>query len=61
MNRENCGYFKFVRKFPVSILLFMRAAMLGDNVCPIGFNILGPRPSIPIALDGSKAEIMAET
>ena len=35
--------------------------MLGDNVCPIVFNILGPRPSIPIALDGSKAEIMAET
>ena len=35
--------------------------MLGDNVCPIVFNILGPRPSVPIALDGSKAEIMAET
>ena len=45
----------------MSTLLFMRAAMLGDNVCPIVFNILGPRPSIPIALDGSKAEIMAET
>ena len=33
--------------------------MLGDNVCPIVLNILGPRPSIQIALDVSKAEIMA--
>ena len=47
--------------FPVSILLFLRAAMLGDNVCSIVFNIHCPRPSIPIALDGSKAEIMSET
>ena len=45
----------------MSILLSMGAAMLGDNACPIVFNILGPRPSIPIALDGSKAEIMADT
>ena len=32
--------------------------MLGYNVCPIVFNILGPRPSIPIVLIGSEAEII---
>ena len=61
MNSENFGYFQFVRKFSCEYTLFIRAAMLGDNVCPTVFNILGSRPSIPIALDGPKAEIMAET
>ena len=45
----------------MSILLFMRAAILVDYVCPIVFNILGQRLSSSIALDGYKAEIMAET
>ena len=44
--------------FPVSMLLFIRAAMLGDSMCPIVLIILGPIPSNPIALDGSRAEII---
>ena len=46
----------------MSIILFTRAAMLGDSVCPIGFNILGPvYSSIPITSDGSESDIMVET
>ena len=47
--------------FPVSMLLFIRAAMLGDSMCPIVLIILGPIPSNPIALDGSRAEIILKT
>ena len=37
--------------------------MLGDSMCPIHvvLIILGPIPSNPIALDGSRAEIIRKT
>ena len=43
------------------MLLFIKAAMLGDSMYPIVLIILGPIPSHPIALDGSRAEIMQKT
>ena len=47
--------------FPVAILLFIRAAMLNDNMLATDFSILGPIPSNPIALLESKAIIEADT
>ena len=47
--------------FPVVLLLFIRAAMLNDNMLATDFIILGPIPSNPIALLESKAIIEADT
>ena len=47
--------------FPVVLLLFIRAAMLNDNMLAMDFIILGPIPSNPIALLKSKAIIEADT
>ena len=51
---KTLAIFNLSGNFPVSILLFMRAAMLGDNFCTIVFNILGPKPSILFALMGPR-------
>ena len=39
----------------------MRAAQLGDDIRPIDFIILGPRPSNHVALDETSAVINVET
>ena len=46
--------------FPVAKLLFIRASMLNDNRLATNFIIVGPIPSIPIALMESKATIDAD-
>ena len=45
----------------MATLLFISLAMLGDNTEHIDFNIRGPMPSKPIALDESKALIIVDT
>ena len=47
--------------FLVVLLLFIRAAMLNDNMLTTDFIILGPILSNPIALLESKAIIEADT
>ena len=47
--------------FPVALLLFIRAAMLNDNMLATDFIILGQIPSNQIALLESKAIIEADT
>ena len=51
----------FLGNFPVATLLFIRAAMLNDNMLATDFIILGPISSNPIALLESKAIIEADT
>ena len=44
--------------FPVTMLLFMRTAILVDNKSGTDFIILGPIPSYPVALPESNAKTL---
>ena len=43
------------------ILLFIRAAMLGDMISQAIFNILGPTPSRPVDFPGSSLRMNSAT
>ena len=53
--------FHLTWKRPEFILLFIRPAMIGEKQFAAIFMILGPMPSSPVALDGSKEPINDKT